>query len=57
MLRGTMMLALAMSVWFGFFALGDIGLYGVRISFAAAVGLLVASVVEGVSLLGRRVFW
>ncbi len=57
MLRGTMTLALAMCGWFGFFALGDGGLYGVRISFAAALGLLVATIVEGVSLLGRRLFW
>ncbi|MDB4994117.1 MAG: hypothetical protein JWM74_1549 [Myxococcaceae bacterium] len=57
MLRGTMTIGFGMCVWFGFFALTDGALYGVRISFAAALGLLVATIVEGVSLLGRRLFW
>ena len=57
MLRGTMTIAFAMSLWFGFFAFTDGALYGVRISFAAALGLLAATIVEGVSLLGRRLFW
>jgi hypothetical protein len=58
MLRGTMTIALGMSIWFGVFALGDHdALYGVRLSFAASLGLLFATLAEGWRLLGLRLLW